>query len=761
MKRILYIITLFAFPLILSSQTASISGTVTDSKTGVKLKNVNISLLNQHLGVATNINGEFFIDGLNPGEYSIRFTHLGYDEKIISTTLNLDVLNMEVKLDPVPVRLGVVTVESAKREKMLKEISLPMEVVNRNKIEKENSVTPADLLSGEPGVSISRDGIWATAVNIRGLSKQNIITLVDGNRIETATNVAAGLSLIDLNDVEKIEVIKGGISSIYGSGATGGVVNILTRQAAYDDNFYLNGSVSSSINSVNDGSYSNLLLNSGNRNWRLKLNGSLRNATDAETPAGTLKDSRFRDQNISAEFGIEPFKNHEILLDYQLFTAQDVGIPGGSPFPVNASARYPVEEREMYSAEYKVKRISKNFLNLSLKYFHQFIEREVELKPNAAVTVTPKADHNTDGVALQTNWLFGNHFIIFGIDGWQREYKGIRERNITPQNKIIGDLPIPESTFRSAGIYLNDEVELSKNLLTLNLGGRYDMINIQNEEALNPNYIIINGNKNSSPPRNPLAFFAASDVDNQSWSFNSGLLFKINRETDVSFNFARSFRSPNLEERFQFIDLAGKVYLGNPELEPEKGLFFDLGARKWGKKLSVRANVFLNLFEDLVIDRETVSDSLFIKSNVGEARLYGFDLSFEYNPLSEIVFYGSAAYVIGEDTGNDLDLPEIPPFNGELGLRFPFTKILNVDLSGSFFAEQKKVAVGEKETSGYALIDIFINSNPIDLKYAKLQLFGGVENLTDKLYRNHLSTNRGFINYEPGRNFFLKAKLSW
>ncbi len=761
MKRIFLIYILFSFAFNANAQTVSFSGSVSDSKTGSELNDVNITFVNLNIGAATNMSGKFFIDGLKPGEHSIRFTHVGYEEKTISITIKQDDLNIDIKLIPVPVRLGVVTVKSVKRDMALKEVSLPMEIVERNKIEKENSITPADLLSGEPGVSISRDGIWATSVNIRGLSKQNIITLVDGNRIETATNVAAGLSLIDLNDVEKIEIIKGGISSIYGSGATGGIVNILTRQAAYNDDFYLNGSVSSSFNSVNDGSYSNLLLNSGDRNWRLKLNGSLRNATDAETPAGTLKDSRFRDQNLSAEFGAQPFDDHEILLNYQLFSAEDVGIPGGSPFPAGASARYPIEEREMYSAEYKVKRISKNFLNLSFKYFHQFIKREVELKPNAAVTVTPKADHNTDGIAVQTNWVFGNHFLILGFDGWQREYKGTRERNIAAQNKIIGDLPIPESTFRSAGVYLNDEVKLLKNRLTLNAGGRFDLINIKNEEAINPNYIIVNGNKNPNPPQNPLASFAASDVDNQSWSLNTGLLFEINRETDIAFNFARSFRSPNLEERFQYIDLAGKTFLGNPKLEPEKGLFFDLGVRRWSKNLSFRANAFLNLFDDLVIDRESIRDSLFIKSNVGEARLYGFDMSFEYNPLQKFVFYGSAAYVIGEDTGNDLDLPEIPPLNGKFGIRFPLVEILNFDLSGSFFSNQEKIAAGEKKTPGYALYDVYLYSNPIDIVYGKIQLFGGVKNLIDKLYRNHLSTNRGFINYEPGRNFFIKAKVSW
>jgi outer membrane receptor protein involved in Fe transport len=56
---------------------------------------------------------------------------------------------------------------------------------------------------------------------------------------------------------------------------------------------------------------------------------------------------------------------------------------------------------------------------------------------------------------------------------------------------------------------------------------------------------------------------------------------------------------------------------------------------------------------------------------------------------------------------------------------------------------------------------LFANTQPIDLSLAKVELFAGVENILDKAYRNHLATNRGLIRLEPGRNFFVKAKLSW
>ena len=72
------------------------------------------------------------------------------------------------------------------------------------------------------------DGPWATSINIRGLSENRLVILVDGHRVETATDLTASFSMIDVNDIERAEVIKGAQSSLYGTGAMGGIVNIIT-----------------------------------------------------------------------------------------------------------------------------------------------------------------------------------------------------------------------------------------------------------------------------------------------------------------------------------------------------------------------------------------------------------------------------------------------------------------------------------------------------------------------------------------------------
>ena len=146
-----------------------------------------------------------------------------------------------------------------------------------------------DILQNEPGVSLLRDGIWGTEVSIRGLNRENVITMIDGSRIATSTDVAARLSLMNMNDVERVEVIKGASSSIYGSGATGGIVNIITKSPQLYDRFSLNGDVITEYNTVNNLSVLGGSLYSGSSFWSTKLSGSYRKANNIQTPDGELK----------------------------------------------------------------------------------------------------------------------------------------------------------------------------------------------------------------------------------------------------------------------------------------------------------------------------------------------------------------------------------------------------------------------------------------------------------------------------------------
>lgn len=779
------------------AQQYELKGIVMDAETYEKLGGVHIQLIGQiqslNYYAISNLNGEYRIKGIEKGEYQLLTSYVGY-EKLHELKLIQDDENLEIQLKKELINLGEVIVSSLRQDQKMREVAAPLEVVTKQQIEMSSSITASDVLKDEPGIALARDGVWATGINIRGLGQQRIVMLVDGNRIETANDLMASMSFFDMDDIERIEVIKGASSSLYGTGAMGGIVNVITNQGYFNSSKYFNGSFNSGYSSVNELFTRKLTFNSGSQKWYASISGSMRDANNLKTPDGTIENSQFNDQSISATAGFKIKENHTLNLKYQYFDADDVGLPGGDAFPGPATATYTDAKRQLFSANYEITDISESFKKLNFRYFHQYILRDVDLIPNISTVTptsittpelfTPSGGHTTDGIQIQSDWSFNpKQNLIAGLDVWRRKLTTSREKyisidvldslgNTVKTNNIVrGETPIPESCFGSAGIYFQNEQRLLNDDLKLTIGGRLDGIRIANEQAFDYDYLIVNGTRNDSPPNQRITF-EENEEYKLSWSANLGLLYALNQDMDLSLNAGRSFRAPSLEESFEYIDLGNMVRLGDPNLDPEKGYSLDLGFRIWKPKFQFKVNGFINWLSDMIVEESGefiysyttgVVDTIpaLINANVDKARLYGIDLSFQYNLHQNFVFHGSGSFVRGEDTKNDASLPLIPPMNGRLGLKYNLPHYFGVDVVAIGFTDQNKVADGESETKGFARFDVMVHSSSIHLDFVKLQFFGGIENIGDRAYTNHLATNRGAISVEPGRNFFIKMKLQF
>ncbi|PID92447.1 MAG: hypothetical protein CSA96_03320 [Bacteroidetes bacterium] len=696
-----------------------------------------------------------------------------------------------------PISLGEVSVSSLRTEGLLRQLPSSIVVTDTSDFDKQSALSLSSVLDLEPGVSMGGDGIWATNVNIRGLGEQRLVTLVDGCRVETATELTASLSMIDVNEVERVEIVKGAQSALYGSGAMGGIVNILTKDGHFSPRPFFSGNVSAGYASANKLFSSHAAINSGSEKWYFRLSGTYADADNIRTPEGELPNSQYRMHNVGAKVGIKPFSNHLLRIQYQRNWSKDVGIPGGAAFPGPSEATYTDISRDLLAASYEISQLSEKLSALKLSYFTQFIDRNVNLVPNlvservlpngntqriSPILFTPAATHLTNGLQLQSDWELSDwNRLIAGVDLWGRKITSQREKQISvevlnPDGDVLvtkelerGETPLPTSTFTSAGLFMQDEVRLSDDRLKLSFGGRLDGIRVWNEEAHDVDYLVLNGVVNDSPPRR--ITFEEGESQELSWAVNAGMLFQLADHVDFSLNLARSFRSPSLEERFKYIDLGSYVRLGDPSLKPEKGNSADLGLRVWSPRFTLQSAVFINHIEDMIVENPgefiyTMSsgsdpDTLpaLINSNVSEALLYGFDIGFEYNIYGNVVLFGSGAYVTGKDIKADSYLPLIPPLNGRAGVRYVYRKAGSIEFAVRAAAKQDRIADGETETDGYYRFDLAMNTKEFRLSGARLQLFLGIDNLTDQSYANHLSTNRGEITIEPGRNIYMRLKL--
>jgi hemoglobin/transferrin/lactoferrin receptor protein len=386
--------------------------------------------------------------------------------------------------------------------------------------------------------------------------------------------------------------------------------------------------------------------------------------------------------------------------------------------------------------------------------------------------ILPAATHATNGAHVQTNWLFGRHHVLAGLDAWQKDMDSFRERIIRVDvlgadnavvnsiDQVVGERPIPLSSYRSTGLFVQDEIPFWNNRLTMTVGGRYDIIQVENEQAMQPVYMIVDGVKNDTPAGQFTMWEAQSAQDN-SWSGNLGLLFKATDKTDLTLTVARSFRSPYLEERYQYIDLGSVIKVGDPDLNPEQGAFADVGVRYWGDRFHFSSSVFYNQIKDMVVEEagEYEGRAAFLKTNIDSAELYGADMSLSVRLTSSLSLFGAAAYVHGADTYLDEPLPLIPPLNGRVGLRGPLSRFFEFECAARMYGTQDRVASWEKETAGYTVFDFYLNSKMFTLGSLSNQIFFGFENIFDRSYRDHLSTNRGAIAIEPGRNISLRWRL--
>ena len=672
-----------------------------------------------------------------------------------------------------------------------KALTFPMIVVNSADLQTSSFFTPADALQRETGISIARDGIWSTSINVRGFSEQRILEMVDGDRIQTATEHSGPMSTIDMNTIEKIEVIKGASSVLYGTGAMGGVVNFVTKTPAYSEFFQTKGNVGTEFNTVN-----NLWANFANvqfttNQWYIGLNGSFRTAQNTMTPDGILPNSQFHDASWGLKAGIMYSPNQEFKANYQHFEGWDIGIPGGRSFPASATARYTGIARNQLVGEYIITDINENLRKVRIKAYTQNISRDVELKPtDPTITLLPSSLNKTSGVKVITDWDFENRQqLILGAEGWLREAQSLKLTKTYTDSLFytaIADLPTPKAKMYDAGVFALYAYKIIPGKLILNAGLRLDYVQTVNDTVFSPLYKYTNSDPGSSlyqttgSPTDKIYFipniarritFIASTHEDFNYAAHVDLFYVLSEKRNLSLSLSNSYRVASIEERFKLIELAGPKHVGNPDLKPEKGTFSNLSYTFLSDNWRIKADVFANYLMDLIAEKQgtytyidatgkTVSESAFLNVNVSKALFLGAELDGMWQINKQISLVANASYTRATDVDANTFLPQIPPLHGFASINYDNKKI-GAAFSTLWATKQNEIAAGETATDSHVIFNIDAHSQNIKLNNTQLQLFAGVDNLLNAAYIDHLSSTRGVLKLEPGRNIYLKVKWGW
>ena len=644
-------------------------------------------------------------------------------------------------------------------------LSLPYVAINKKEIESSEFITPADALRNQTGLWVARDGVWATSVNVRGISEQRILLLSNEDRIQSATDVAGAISTVDMNSLEKIEVIKGAGSVLYGNGAMGAVVNFVGERPGYSDIYKTSGKISTGFHTVNQLWTNAANINFTNKNWYIALNGSYRTAQNMMTPKGELNNSQFNDASWGLKGGMKYGENQELLVAYNHFEAWNAGIPGNNSFPKTATARYSAIQRNQLSGEYIFKNISNLVKDLKIKAYTQNISRDVELKPNATNLTLPASLNTTTGVKALANLYFNDYnTLTAGVETWVRNSEtGRMKINTSNDTTVIGEIPTPKSKMYDAGVFGLYKKIIDPNHLLLNAGLRFDYSAIQNDTLFNRvfNYKIINGERLDIPFTKSIIFDSGT-AQNLSYSAHIDLEYSPVKGQKIIFSIANSYRVASMEERFKYIDLGNGIHKGNPNLKPENGWFSNLRYAISKNKFAFKTELFANYLYNLITEEKTSSISnVYENKNIDKALFAGIEMELNMLINRNIKLYTNASYVYTRNINTGNPLPLIPPAHGIAGLDYYAGKKLGHSLEMEWALAQNDIAPGEVATDGHLVFNYKLHTKPVQLKNGYLQLFSGIDNILNTAYKNHLFNNRGLDFYEPGRNLFVKLKWGW
>ena len=639
-----------------------VSGRIIDAETGKAIENVNIYIENSNTGDVTDKNVFFKIElSLEKTEILI-VGHISYEKHTIKLQPDRDNTNLVIRLIPrVLPSFSQIIVTATRDEKRKLDIPQASEIVRREEVTENVYTALVDLLDRTPGFT----QIWEyhSPLVLRGVSSKHLVVLKDGNR--RVGNFPGGDrgQAMNIYDIDRIEIILGPGSVMYGTGAIAGMVNVITP-----DPFEIQGlqmRVEGGFGSNNLERISLAGLNWGNKKIAMKVTGRLRKADEYVYGDGTTAENSFiEDKDIAAHIGWKPADKHTLILNTDFHFGGPWGKPVGFNNNVNMKANNE-EEAVHTSLRYIFKNLGV-FEKIVLSGFYDHVQRDYHKRVLSAIKrqVTMHRivhyKNNYGGGQMYASVIPAEgHLLSFGIDGylfrmWSPSDNTDYLNNITTQSKGVENAGIS-----SIGLFLQEDLTLVSHVFSLIAGLRYDIARVQEGD-------------------NPVGSRKSMTEQRDAFSGNIGLNYHPTERTSLTLNLGRAFRMPGADEMFSETITCRGVMLGNPDLEPEYSWNFDLGYRGSLDDLEFDAALFANFLDDFISRYATpeISDVDYIYGNVDKSRIMGseFIVSYRFRNLFgqgyHLIPSGSIVYTHGADLSDkDSFLASGGPLHGIAPLR--------------------------------------------------------------------------------------------
>lgn len=668
-----------------------------------------------------------------------------------------------------------VKVTASRVEQELQDVNMSVSVITAKEIEQSEARTIGELLKDVPGVRINNDGSQGMKrIQIRGEDTFRTLVLIDGQKISEHKSMSGSPMLIDPSAVERIEVIKGPASVLYGSDAIGGVVNIITKKGgakAFQADVSVGGDTSSY------GRQAAASISGSAEGWHYRVGAAYEKGEDLRTAAGKMKGTDFESKSANAFLAYDFTKDIQagITLDYfdHEFNSISVTTPG---FYVHV----PEWKRTKAGAFYEQKNVSDYLSRVRLDAFYQKNEKSmVNFVPassmGAPMDIQPMADNTIDqyGFSAQADWQLGDNHTL--ITGYEFEYDKLDATSTTQYNmKMSQMMPgmkdyryqriIPyNGTWQSHAAFAAMESTVGD--FVFNYGARYTYVKSDidsgsaNRRELDAHGRYAAGQVTADPTRDVAA---ASNHDDKV-VFNFGVLYKGIEDVTLRASWAQGFRAPILQERYIPTSMGStSTTYGNPDLKPETSNNFELGARYLKGGLSLDAATFLSLADDYIATLP-YGRTDYRYENVAKAKSYGIELSGSYAiPGTGFEPYANITWLRRQyDNGQDFKTYDTgtPEFWARYGVRYHTDwngYLLRADAYAvSQSASKYRTSSGESDYRLGGATTFNLAGGVSFGPEKKYRIDAGVYNIFDKKYQNATSI------YEPGRYAAVKFNASF
>ena len=707
----------------------TVRGQVTDTA-GRPLSDARVSVSALGRQQPTGPDGRYRFTQLPAGTHTITFSRVGFSPETHRVTGSGEAV-LDVRLRRTRVELATVQVTATPAATLASESPQPVTVLEGAELRRSQGAALGETLEHVPGV---RSLSMSTGIGkpvIRGMTHYRVVTLDNGQRTETQAWGHDHSPNVETANAERVEVIKGPASVLYGSDALGGVINVVAPPVpdAIDVGRFVRGRLTSGYNRGVRGFDGTLSAEGAIKGFGARGAVTLRGSGDMQTPDGPLGNTNNRALAVEGAAGYRSGRGAVALR----YTGRDERIeifddPAANP----GYSGFQLIDTHRATAEFIAPVRGGARLQMNGGYEQNF-RREFATagasNPDLGLFV-----RNWTGFANLHHPRRGPFTGTVGVSGMTSDFQNLGTQTL-----------IPSSGTRSIGAYVFEQAELGR--LRATVGARYDFRTLATD-----------GDAKIGVPAQQRRFSA--------FTGSAGLLFRIADPVSIVANVARGFRAPAAPDLFAngFHEGTRAFERGDPTMDVETSLNTELGVRVSRNDLTAEVTGYRNVVTDYIYLRpfgtgRRAFDSLQVVQ--GNARLAGVEARVAYRPFDLLTLQASGDYTRGDNVTARIPLTFIPPLRMIYSVRVEDTerraamRSPYLMLTGETNARQTRLDPRDVAPNGYSLVSLATGFT-LMVPRGALTVDISLRNATNVRYRDFMSRYKEFA-LSPGRALALRV----